>query len=81
MTCEVRVGVALNNVTVLSRNIFSCAADRLAQKMSLYVELWDCVEVYNVVWSLLACNGIFYDWDCLYKIVWHKLKSDLNRIP
>ena len=37
MTCEARVVVAVNNVTVLSQTIFSCAGDRLEIKMSLYV--------------------------------------------
>ena len=30
--CESRVGVSVKTVTVLSRKIFSCADDRLAQK-------------------------------------------------
>ena len=38
MTCEASVGVSRKTVTVLSWTIFSCAGDRLAPKMSLYVE-------------------------------------------
>ena len=39
MACEARMGVAVKNVTVLSREMFSCTGDSLAQKMSSYVEL------------------------------------------
>ena len=31
MICEAHVGVAVKNVTVLSRTIFSCMGDKLAQ--------------------------------------------------
>ena len=37
MNCEASLGVSLKNVTVLSQIIFSCASDRLARKMSLYI--------------------------------------------
>ena len=33
--CEARAVIAVKNVTVLSRTIFSCAGDRLAQKKFL----------------------------------------------
>ena len=32
MICEARVGGAMKNVKVLSRTIFYCAVDRMAQK-------------------------------------------------
>ena len=43
--CESCVSVLVNNMKVLSRTIFSCADDRLARKMSSYVESKDYVEV------------------------------------
>ena len=46
----------LNNI--LKWTIFSCAGDRLAKKMSLYVESQDYVEAYDVVWSVLTYSGI-----------------------
>ena len=38
MTCKASLGVAMKNFKDLSRKIFSGAGDRLAQKMSSYVE-------------------------------------------
>ena len=56
--CEAWVGVVVENVTVLSRKIFYCEGDRLARKMSSYVESYEYVEVYNGVWIVLVCRGI-----------------------
>ena len=52
MMCEVCVGVALEDVTVMSQTIFSCAGDRLAQKMSSYA------EVYNDMCSVRVCISV-----------------------
>ena len=38
--------------------IFSCVGDMLAREMSLYVKLWDYVETYDVMWSMLPYSGI-----------------------
>ena len=61
MTCEARMGEAVKNVPFLSQKIFSCAGDRMAQKLSLYVELQDYVEAYNFVMIMWAFSGIFLD--------------------
>ena len=39
MMCGACVAVVVDNLIVLYRTIFSCAGDRLAKKVSLYVEL------------------------------------------
>ena len=81
MTCEACVGVAVESMILLSLTIFSCAGDRLAQKMSSYVESWEYVEVYNGVWSVLVCGSVVYDRGFPYDIFWRTLQAHLNRIP
>ena len=38
ITCEASVDVSVKNVAVLYQTIISCAGDRMARKMSSYVE-------------------------------------------
>ena len=79
--CVARMAEAVKNVTVLSRTICSCAGDRLMQKMSLYVESYDYVEVYNVVWSLLECSGMVCERSCSYNFFCLRLQAELNQMP
>ena len=81
MTYESCVGVAVENVTVLSWMIFSCTGDRLAQNVSSYVKLQEYVEVYNGVWSVRVCIGIVCDRDCPYNILCCTLQAELSLIP
>ena len=81
ITCGARAGVSVKNLTFLPWMIFSCSGDKLAQKMSSYVESQDCVEVYNVVWSMMVCSGIFCYRACLYNIFWRMLQGGINWIP
>ena len=81
MTCEASVGISAKTVTVFSQTLFSCAGDRLAQKMPSFLEPQYHVEAYNVMWSVLTCSGIFYDHYCLYKIFCSTLQGDINQIP
>ena len=66
MMCEACVEV--NNVAVLPWKNFSCVGDNLAQKVSLFVELQEYVEVYNGMWSVLVCSDVVFDKDVLYNI-------------
>ena len=45
-------------MTGLSRTIFYGAGDRLEKKMSLYVESYEYVEVYDGVWGVLVSSGV-----------------------
>ena len=45
--------------------IFSGASDRLAQKMSSYVEFYDYVEKYDVLWTVLTYSSISYMGDTM----------------
>ena len=47
MTCEACMDVVVYNVEVFSHTVFSDTGNRLAQKMSLYVEFQKYVEVYD----------------------------------
>ena len=50
---------------ILKWEIFSCAGDRLAQKISLFVESYDYAEAYDVVWSVMTYIGISVAGDSL----------------
>ena len=48
----------------VSYNFFG-ASDKLAQNMSLYVEFYEYVEVYDGVWGVLLCNCVYFGRSCL----------------
>ena len=78
---EVCVCLALDHVTILFWTIFSCACNRLVQKMSLYADSKEYVEVYNGMRSVLLFIGVVCDRACLYNILWQTLQDDLNHTP
>ena len=47
MTCEVRMCVVVYIVTGLSCTIFSGTGDKMAQKMSSYVQSYEYVEFFD----------------------------------
>ena len=57
-------------MTGLFRTIFSGTCDRLPQKLSLYVELYDYVEVYGGVWSVMVCSYVVCYIICSCNIFW-----------
>ena len=59
---------------MLSYSDIYCAGDRLAQKMSSYVESKYYVKMYDVLWSVLSYSGIA----CAYDRMAHKMSSYLE---
>ena len=60
---------------------FSGAGDRLAQTISLYVESYGYMEVYDGMWISLVCSCVFCDSFFSYDIFWRSLQAGLNQIP
>ena len=49
--------------------------------MSLYVEFYEYVEVYDFVWIVMVCSGVGCYWAFLYNISRCILQAGLDKIP